>query len=77
MHSVGFELTKLNYTRLEDNLIRHRGDQLGTYKGPSANIGRALTIVYFYYNYLPDVVVLKTAALFTMCTVVAVIIYVY
>ena len=26
MHSGGFELTKLTYTRLEDNLIRHRGD---------------------------------------------------
>ena len=28
MHSGGFELTKLSYTRLEDNLIRHRGDRL-------------------------------------------------
>ena len=27
MHSEGFELTKLTYTRLEDNLIRHRGDR--------------------------------------------------
>ena len=27
-HSGGFELTKLTYTRLEDNLIRHRGDRL-------------------------------------------------
>ena len=27
MHSAGFELTKLTYTRLEDNLIRHRGDR--------------------------------------------------
>ena len=27
MHSGGFELTNLTYTRLEDNLIRHRGDQ--------------------------------------------------
>ena len=26
VHSGGFELTKLTYTRLEDNLIRHRGD---------------------------------------------------
>ena len=25
---VGFELTKLTYTRLEDNVIRHRGDRL-------------------------------------------------
>ena len=28
MHLGGFELTKLTYTRLEDNLIRHRGDRL-------------------------------------------------
>ena len=27
MHSGGFELTKLTYTRLEDSLIRHRGDR--------------------------------------------------
>ena len=27
MYSEGFELTKLTYTRLEDNLIRHRGDR--------------------------------------------------
>ena len=27
MHSAGLELTKLTYTRLEDNLIRHRGDR--------------------------------------------------
>ena len=26
MHLGGFELTKLTYTRLEDNLIRHRDD---------------------------------------------------
>ena len=25
MHSAGLQLTKLTYTRLEDNLIRHRG----------------------------------------------------
>ena len=28
MHSGGFKLTKLTYTRLEDNLIRHRGDRI-------------------------------------------------
>ena len=28
MHSAGLELTKLTYTRLEDNLIRHRGDRV-------------------------------------------------
>ena len=30
MHSAGLELTKLTFTRLEDNLIRHRGDRLTT-----------------------------------------------
>ena len=30
MHSGGLELTKLTCTRLEDNLIRHRGDRLCT-----------------------------------------------
>ena len=30
MHSAGLELTKLTYTRLEDNLICHRGDRLIT-----------------------------------------------
>ena len=30
MHSAGLELTKLTYTSLEDNLIRHRGDRSGT-----------------------------------------------
>ena len=28
MHSAGLKLTQLTYTRLEDNLIRHRGDRL-------------------------------------------------
>ena len=27
MRSAGLELTKLTYTRLQDNLIRHRGDR--------------------------------------------------
>ena len=31
MHSAGLELTKLTCTRLEDNLIRHRGDRLNLY----------------------------------------------
>ena len=31
MHSAGLELTKLTYTRLEDNLIRHRGDRLTSF----------------------------------------------
>ena len=35
MHSGGFELTKLIYTRLEGNLIRHRGDRLRLYPPPA------------------------------------------
>ena len=31
MHPAGLELTKLTYTRLEDNLIRHRGDRIDMY----------------------------------------------
>ena len=27
VHSAGLELTKLTYTRRDDNLIRHRGDR--------------------------------------------------
>ena len=30
MHSAGLELTKLTYTRPEDNLIRYRGDRSTT-----------------------------------------------
>ena len=32
MHSAGLELTKLTYTRFEDNLIRHRGDRSLLYR---------------------------------------------
>ena len=35
MHSGGFELTKLTYTRLEENLIRHRGDRVLLLPEPS------------------------------------------
>ena len=35
MHSAGLELTKMTYTRLEDNLIRHRGDRLLFFKVPT------------------------------------------
>ena len=35
MHSGRFKLMKLTYTRLEDNLIRHRGDRL-SYIDPNA-----------------------------------------
>ena len=32
MHSGRLELADLTYTRLEDNLIRHRGDRLGQHQ---------------------------------------------
>ena len=35
MHSGGFEVTKLTYTRLEDNLIRHRRDRRALHSGRS------------------------------------------
>ena len=35
VHSAGLELTKLIYTRLEDNLIRHRGDRLQFIRTPT------------------------------------------
>ena len=41
MHSGGFELAKLTSTRLEDNLIRHRGDRL-TYLVPAKGLGLGL-----------------------------------
>ena len=44
VHSAGLELTKLTYTRLEDNLIRHRGDRLH----------RIQTAVCFRIRYEPD-----------------------
>ena len=40
MHSRGVEITELNYTRLEDNLTRHRGDRL-TYITPWVRIVEA------------------------------------
>ena len=46
MPSGGLELTKLTYTRLEDNLIRHRGDRMiGTHEstGPACHHHSLLT----------------------------------
>ena len=37
MHTVGLELTKLTYTRLEDNLIRHRGLALSLDEKPTSS----------------------------------------
>ena len=39
MHSAGLELTKLTYNRLDDNLIRHRGDRYVT-QTPGHSLGR-------------------------------------
>ena len=33
MHSAGLELTKMTYTRLEDDLMRYRGDRLDLWHG--------------------------------------------
>ena len=43
---AGLELTKLTYTRLEDNLIRHRGDQ-GYYLVPSITCHHCLYCTWF------------------------------
>ena len=37
MHSAGLELTELTYTRLEDHLIRHRGDRYTSFKSRKNN----------------------------------------
>ena len=58
MHSGGFELTKLTYTRLEDNLIRHRGDRYTRYwLQCSADIGTAgcSRAKQFHRHYIPAV----------------------
>ena len=44
MHTAGLELTKLTYTRLEDNLIRHRGDRLG------GVVERVASSFYFFHQ---------------------------
>ena len=43
-HSGEFELTKLTYTRLEDNLIRHRGHRYTALYGGGALNSTALTL---------------------------------
>ena len=54
MHSGGFELTKLIYTRPEDNLIRHRGDRpttaplLNTFIAPP----RVTPLICFSYLFI-------------------------
>ena len=48
MHSGGFELTKLTYTRLKDNLIRHRGD------GLPYNSAATMVIVIASCSCVPD-----------------------
>ena len=58
MHSWGFELTKLTCTRLEDNLIRHRGDRSTLYTPPGVQISHAplpkpLNILYKHPDPIP------------------------
>ena len=43
MYSGGFELTKLTYyTRVEDNLIRHRGDRFQPWDDSAPRLGKEL-----------------------------------
>ena len=55
MHSAGLELTKLTYTGLDENLIRHRGDRLFSYESiivcsiPIAVIGNSFTFFFFFF----------------------------
>ena len=44
MHSAGLELTKLTYTRLEDNLIRHRGGRSPTIYNHASKEGYVLLL---------------------------------
>ena len=60
MHSAGFELTKLTYARLEDILIRHRGDRLHACPGgvlptvSQVSCGESVTAVFHERGfYLP------------------------
>ena len=46
MHSAGLELTKLTYTRLEDNLTRHRGDRLTRIQ--TARCGNRKYLLHFW-----------------------------
>ena len=52
MHSAWLELTKLTYTRLEDELIRHRGDRLYTHHQQSMRnivfLGAIVTILWHW-----------------------------
>ena len=50
MHSAGLELTKLIYTRLEDNLIRHRGDRL--HQAPACELKYLSDFGSFWYRWL-------------------------
>ena len=50
-HSAGLELTKLTYTRFEDNLIRHRGDRLIVLQVDPPTVDLIYTIAYAYPLY--------------------------
>ena len=53
MHSAGLELTKLSYTRLEDNLIRHRGDRHFTYQVPGTMVLYSCLFIFSSHLYFP------------------------
>ena len=46
MHSMELKLTTLTYTRLEDNLIRHRGDRFYRVTSRSPPIFSAAAVTY-------------------------------
>ena len=52
MHSGGLELTKLTYIRLEDNLIRHRGDQVSGVRYPALHVTPGAVIGAVIYDSL-------------------------
>ena len=55
MHSAGLELTKLIYTSLEDNPIRHRCDRL--YLGhPHHNVGISIGYIHSTFSFLQSCV---------------------
>ena len=51
-HSAGLELTKLTYTRLEDNLIRHRGDRCTTLDYTRTGYVRVVHVFFYFCFYI-------------------------
>ena len=47
MHSGALVLTKLTYTRLEDNLIRHRGERGSCYGSVATQLSVTIAVTLF------------------------------